>query len=94
MRTTKNKDLILFHPGVYVKDLIEGLEMNQDDLSKQLGITTDYLSDFINGESPLSDELASKLSGVFGTSIELWLNLNATYIKKKMEIEQMKVENE
>lgn len=92
MTTIRCKELIAFHPGLYVKDLLDGLEMTQDELSKQLGITTAYLNDFINGKFLLSDEMALSLSKVFGTSIELWLNLNATYIKKKFEIEQMQVE--
>lgn len=93
MTTIKYKELIAFHPGAYVKDLIEDLEMNQHELSKRLGITSKTVSKFINGDAPLSNELASRLSIVFGTSIELWLNLNNNYIKKQVEIEQKKSED-
>lgn len=93
MTTIKYKELIAFHPGIYVKDLIDGLEMNQDELSKRLGMTSKTVSKFINGDAPLSNVMALNLSIVFGTSIELWLNLNNTYIKKIAEIEHNKTED-
>lgn len=83
------KDIITFHPGYYIKKLIEETGMTQDELSKRLDTSGKYVSTLINGKIDLTDEMASKLSTVFGTSISLWLNLNKTFIEKKIEISEL-----
>lgn len=42
MTIIKNDDLIAFHPGLYVKDLLDDLELSQKDLSKLLNM--DFVS--------------------------------------------------
>lgn len=88
------KELIAFHPGYYIKDLIDELGMTQDELAKRLGSSGKNISDLINGKCNLSDEMALKLSIVFGTTIDMWLNLNKTFISKKLEIEKRILEDE
>lgn len=94
MNKIEYENLITFHPGYYVKDLIEDLAMTQDELAKRLETTSKTVSDLVNGKINLTDEMALKLSLVFGTSIDMWLNLNKTYIKKKLEIERCIAEDE
>lgn len=89
MNRLEYNNIVAYHPGYYVKDMIEDLDITQDELSKRLDVTSKYMSDFINGKSKLSEDMALKLSKVFGTSIELWLNLNKKYIEKKIQITKM-----
>ena len=89
MSKLEYKDLIAFHPGYYVKEMLEYEGMSQDELSKRLQTSGKNVSDLINGKANLSDEMAMNLSIVFGTSVSLWLNLNQKYIEKKLEIEKM-----
>ena len=89
MSKLEYKDLIAFHPGYYVKELLEYEGMSQDELAKRLQTSGKNVSDLINGKANLSDEMAMNLSIVFGTSVSLWLNLNQKYIEKKLEIEKM-----
>lgn len=88
------QELITFHPGYYVKDLIEDLAMTQDELAKRLQTTSKTVSDLVNGKINLTDEMAMKLSIVFGTSVNMWLNLNKTYIEKKIEIDRRVFDDE
>ena len=88
MSKVEYKELIAFHPGYYVKDLIEELGMTQDELGKRLETTGKYVSNLVNGKIELTDEMAWKLSLVFNTSVNLWLNLNKSYKEKKIEIER------
>lgn len=88
MSKIEYKELIVFHPGYYIKEYIEELGITQEELAKRLQTTPKYVSDLVNGRINLTDEMVLKLSVVFGTSTTLWLNLNQRYIEKKLEIEK------
>ena len=88
MNKIEYQELIAFHPGYYVKDYIDELGITQEELAKRLQTTPKYVSDLVNGRINLTDEMVLKLSIVFGTSTKLWLNLNRSYIEKKLEIER------
>lgn len=87
------EELIAFHPGYYVKQFIEELGMSQEELAKRIETSGKNVSDLINGKANLADDMALKLSIVFGTSVKMWLNLNQIYIEKKLEIERRKQED-
>lgn len=79
-----------FHPGYYIAGIIEDMGISQTEFATRLGTTGKTLSQLVNGQINLSNELAKKLSVMMGTSIELWLNLQNTYDQKVIEIEQEK----
>ena len=82
----KYKDITAFHPGYYVEEAIQDMNISQNDFAKRLGIPEKTLSLFIDGKIDISYNLASKLSTVLGTSIQLWFNLQRIYNKKLLEI--------
>ncbi|MGL5206597.1 MAG: HigA family addiction module antitoxin [Acidaminococcaceae bacterium] len=89
------KEIIAFHPGYYVKDIIEDLEMNQCEFAKRLEITEKTLSKLLSGEAPMSREIAKKMSQMLGTSVDVWLELQKKYEDKCCQIEQLqKLERE
>lgn len=88
MNKIEYQELIAFHPGYYVKDYIDEQGITQEELAKRLQATPKYISDLVNGRINLTEEMVLKLSIVFGTSTEMWLNLNQKYIEKKLEIEK------
>lgn len=90
MNKVEYKELIAFHPGYYLNDIIEDMGITQDEFSKRLGTTGKHLSDLLRAKIKLSDEIALKLSIMFGTSIDVWLNLQKTYTEKVLEIERRK----
>lgn len=73
------KDEIAFHPGYYIKEIIEDSQLTQEDFAKKLGTTPKNLSLLIRGEQKLSVDMAVKLSRMLGTSIEYWLNTQKTF---------------
>jgi HTH-type transcriptional regulator / antitoxin HigA len=93
MSKAEYKELIAFHPGYYLKEIIEDMEITQDEFAKRLETTGKNLSDLLNGKSKLSNEIALKLSIMFGTSADVWLNLQKTYNEKIIEIERRKLED-
>lgn len=80
------KDIYAFHPGNYLQDIIEDMEITQEEFAVRLGTTAKTISKIVNGEANLSKDIALKLSNMFGTSVDVWLNLQASYDKKLLEI--------
>ena len=73
------KDKIAFHPGYYIKEIIEDSGLTQEDFAKRLDTTPKNLSILIRGEQSLSIDIAMKLSRMQGTSVGYWLNLQNAY---------------
>lgn len=73
------KDSMAFHPGYYIKEIIDESGLTQDDFAKRLGTTPKNLSLLVRGKQSLSVEMAMKLSKMLGTSLRYWLNLQNAY---------------
>ena len=85
-------DIMAFHPGYYIKEIIEEMELTQEEFAVRLGTSPKNLSELLAGKIKLSTDLASKLSIMLGTSIDVWLNLEKTFESKIAEIEKRKKE--
>lgn len=72
-------DRIAFHPGYYIKEIIEESGLTQEDFAKRLNTTPKNLSILIRGEQSLSIDIATKLSRMLGTTVAYWLNLQQAY---------------
>ncbi len=75
----KNKENISFHPGYYISEIIDDLEITQEEFAVRLGTSPKNISKLVNGEANISIELAMKLSNMLNTSPEVWLNLQKKY---------------
>ena len=72
-------DTIAFHPGYYIKEIVDESGLTQEDFAKRLDTTPKNLSLLIRGEQSLSIDIAMKLSRMIGTSVSYWLNLQNAY---------------
>ena len=72
-------DRIAFHPGYYIKEIVDESGLTQEDFAKRLDTTPKNLSLLIRGEQSLSIDIAMKLSRLIGTSVNYWLNLQNAY---------------
>jgi addiction module HigA family antidote len=87
-------DMIAFHPGYYIKEIVDESGLTQEDFAKRLDTTPKNLSLLIRGEQSLSIDIAMKLSRMIGTSVNYWLNLQNAYdaliaeFKSEEELEQ------
>ncbi len=84
------KDIVAFHPGYYIADIIEDMGISQVEFATRMGTTPKTLSQLVNGHANISNDIARKLSVMMGTSADVWLNLQETYDKKLIEIQQAK----
>jgi len=78
---------IAFHPGFYLKEIVDDSGLTQEDFAKRLGTTPKNLSIILRGDQSLSKDIAGKLSRMLGTSISYWLNLQKTYDEKCAEFQ-------
>ena len=87
-------DKIAFHPGYYIKEIVDESGLTQEDFAKRLDTTPKNLSLLIRGEQSLSIDIAMKLSRMIGTTVSYWLNLQNSYdaliaeFKSEKELEQ------
>ena len=64
--------------------------MTQKEFAHRLEVTEKNLSDLINGKALVSNRIASRLSNMLGTSVEVWLNLQKDYDSAVLELEREK----
>ena len=48
------KDIVAFHPGYYIADIIEDMGISQAEFATRIGITAKALSQLINGQTNIS----------------------------------------
>ena len=79
-----------FHPGVYIKETLEAMEMTAREFSARTGISERTLSAIINGNEDVIFNVAYKLSSYFDNSVNYWTNLQNQYNLYTYEIESEK----
>ncbi len=68
------------HPGETIKEeYLVPLGMSTNALAKELGIGAARLSEIVRGRRGITADTALRLARYFGTTPELWLNLQAFY---------------
>ena len=60
------KDIVAFHPGYYIADIIEDMGISWAGFTARIGITAKALSQLINGQANISNDLAKNLSVMIG----------------------------
>ena len=68
------------HPGEVIRSLcLEPLGLTVTDAAGALGVSRKTLSAVLNGRAGISPEMAVRLSIAFGTSAEMWMNLQVRF---------------
>ena len=74
------------HPGEVLKGLyLEPLELTITAAAKGLGVTRKTLSQLIHGHHAVTPEMAIRLSEAFGTTPQLWLNMQQNFDLRQAE---------
>lgn len=82
------KERQYYHPGVFIKDFANSLEMTQEEFANRIGITPKQMSLLLNEKASITPDIASKLAGFFNNSIDFWLNLQSSYDAYKERLKQ------
>lgn len=69
----------LLPPGAFIEEELEARGWSQQDLADVLKRPARLISELVNGKRGVTVETARGLSKAFGTSVELWLNLQRDF---------------
>ena len=67
------------HPGEVLAEDLEALDMSAAELSRQLKVPTNRVTEILNGQRAITGDTALRLAHFFGTSAQFWLNLQSLY---------------
>jgi len=73
------KHISAVHPGAYLKELLDELELSQYRLAKDINVPAMRINYIVNEKRPVTAELALRLGRYFGQSPRYWLNLQSRY---------------
>jgi len=64
------------HPGEVI---IEGFGLTQNKLATAIGVPPRRINEIVHGKRGITADTAVRLAKYFGTSAELWMNLQSHY---------------
>ncbi|MBT3309085.1 MAG: HigA family addiction module antidote protein [Gammaproteobacteria bacterium] len=67
------------HPGIHLKDYIEGAGVTQYRVAKEIHVSAIRISEIVNGKRSISADTAIRLGRFFDTSAQFWMNLQSRY---------------
>lgn len=74
------KKLRPVHPGdILFRDFMEPLKLSSYKLAKELGVSVPSVNEIVRRRRAVTAEMALRLSRYFGTSAQVWQNLQAQY---------------
>ena len=73
------------HPGEVLADDLEALDMSAAELSRQLKVPTNRVTEILNGQRAITADTALRLAHFFGTSAQFWMNLQNLYELRRAE---------
>lgn len=75
------------HPGEYLRDELEETGLSIRELADALGVPHNRIAAILRGQRAVTADTALRLAAFFGTSAEVWLNLQKSYELSKTEQE-------
>ena len=79
--TETESDLIdPIHPGkILMEDFIKGFGATPNKLAVSIGVPLRRINEIVHGKRGITADTAIRLARYFGTSEELWMNLQSNY---------------
>jgi HTH-type transcriptional regulator/antitoxin HigA len=69
----------VFPPGEFIREELEARGLTQEELAEIMGRPAKAVSQIIRGKKQITPPTAKELASAFGTSPEMWLNLETAY---------------
>jgi antitoxin HigA-1 len=77
MRLPKNRPPT--HPGEHLSAFLDEYSLSQSELARRVGISFVRVNEIIRGKRGVTPDSALRFARLFGTTPELWLNLQLAY---------------
>ena len=75
------------HPGEILREELDALGLSANALARALGVPVNRITLILNGQRGITADTALRLARYFGTTPQLWLNLQQTWELRRAEIE-------
>ena len=75
------------HPGEILREELDALGLPANALANALGVPVNRVTMILNGQRGVSADTALRLARYFGTTPQLWMNLQKTWELRRAEIE-------
>ena len=75
------------HPGEILREELHELGLSANALSRALGVPVNRVTMILNGQRGISADTALRLARYFGTTPQLWMNLQKTWELRRAEID-------
>ena len=76
------------HPGEILREELEILGVSAAEFARQLNVPTNRVTGILNEKRAVTADTALRLGHWFGTSAEMWLNLQKLYELRLAEAEK------
>lgn len=87
MKIYRSKTFTAIPPGMTIKEVLENRHMTQKELATRMDMSEKHISKLINGEVPLTQDVAIRLERVFGVDASFWNGLEAGYREAILKVE-------
>lgn len=87
MKIYRSKTFTAVPPGLTIKEVLEDHHMTQKELAVRLGLSEKHISKLINGEVPLTQDVAIRLERVLDIEASFWNGLEAAYREAILKVE-------
>src|SRR6266852_1475400 len=71
--------ITVIHPGEHLAEELRELQMSAAELARRLDVSTNRITQILNGRRAITGDTALRLAHFFGTTAEFWLNLQSLY---------------
>lgn len=75
------------HPGEILREELDTIGLSANALAKALDVPVNRITMILNGQRGVSADTALRLARYFGTTPQLWMNLQKTWELRLAEIE-------
>ena len=79
MRARRKNRLPPIHPGDVLRDILNEAGMTVNALALALRVPANRIGAIVKGERGITADTALRLGRYFGTSAQMWMNLQAKY---------------
>jgi addiction module HigA family antidote len=95
MARRKEQRLPPVHPGEVLQDILRDANLSANALALALRVPANRIGAILKGERGITADTALRLARYFGTSAQLWMNLQAQYdLEAAEDLFQSRIERE
>jgi addiction module HigA family antidote len=73
------KKLAPIHPGEILRDEMQELDITINGMARALRVPVSRIDEIVKGKRSITAETALRLGRFFGSSAQLWMNLQTAY---------------